>query len=162
MAIHQVTTTNAVSGAQNQKTSTGSGADFKAVFQSKITTMKEEFKQTGMTAADLALWKAGGDRALEAKAELKEQQKAAEDKSTDASSTSTTASVKIQVIRKFMPDGSLLVLKTKGNEVIDQYRKKPRLTTKPDFSRPPKPGADGMERPQTKQVPKQDIFEMMM
>ena len=82
----------------------------------------------------------------------KDEDTAAEGKSAKKLSTDT------EIIRKYMPDGSFLILTYQDGKIVDQRRTKPLLVEKPDLSRPTVIKNNGQEEYQTKLVPKKPLF----
>jgi hypothetical protein len=135
--------------------------DFKALFASQLTQMWQDYRETGLTASEQALKAAGGEEALQAKKDLeesgsslfnKDENTAEEDKAAKKMSTDT------EIIRKYMPDGSFLVLTYQDGKIIDQHRTKPIMVEKPDLSRPTIIKNNGQEEYQTKMVPQKPLF----
>lgn len=130
---------------------TASTTDFQAIYNSKVHELWEDFAETGLTAADQALKKAGGEEALELKKEIEKRKKASQHPQTAQKET----------IHKYMPDGSLLTITTKNGQVVEQYRKKPHMVDVPDLaSTPPKDPNDTAITPvKLKHVPKRNLLE---
>ena len=135
--------------------------DFKALFASQLQQMWQDYRETGLTAAEQKLKEAGGEEALQAKKDLeekgsalfsKDENTAAEDKSAKKMSTDT------EIIRKYMPDGSFLILTYQDGKIVDQRRTKPILVEKPDLSRPAVLSGSGQEEYRTKLVPQKPLF----
>ncbi len=65
----------------------------------------------------------------------------------------------VEKVRRFMPDGSILVTTYTDGKVTEQFRKKPHMVPVPDYSAPPK--VDGS--PETKLEPRQslDLMELL-
>lgn len=165
MDINAITTKAAASASSNVLNTAETSRDkkdFKALFASQLTQMWQDYRETGLTAGEQLLKAAGGEEALQAKKDLEESgsalftdEKEAEDSAGRKSITDT------EIIRKYMPDGTILVLTYQDGKVTDQHRIKPMLTEKPDYSRPPVI-KDGEEEYQTKLVPKRGIFDNIM
>ena len=135
--------------------------DLKALFASQLMQMWQDYRETGLTASEQMLKEAGGEEALQAKRDLeqkgsalfkKDEDTAAEGKSAKKLSTDT------EIIRKYMPDGSFLILTYQDGKIVDQRRTKPLLVEKPDLSRPTVIKNNGQEEYQTKLVPKKPLF----
>ena len=164
MAIEKISSLSAlnVESDNKKKKNAKSGTDFKALLADTIGRNIKSFEETGLTPSDQLVKSYGGDNALEAKHELQREHDDDEEKSEDAKgSASCTASKSagIETIKKYMPDGSILVVTTENGRTIDQYRKKPHMVERPDYSRPMKV-ENGTLKPQTKLVPKQNLSEL--
>lgn len=165
MDINAITTKAAASASNNVLNTAETSKDkkdFKALFASQLTQMWQDYRETGLTAGEQLLNAAGGEEALQAKKDLEESgsalftdEKDAEDSTGQKSITDT------EIIRKYMPDGTILVLTYQDGKVTDQHRIKPMLTEKPDYSRPTII-KNGEEEYQTKLVPKRGIFDNIM
>ncbi|MBR2214298.1 MAG: hypothetical protein IJ849_00910 [Selenomonadaceae bacterium] len=70
-----------------------------------------------------------------------------------------------EVVRRIMPDGSILVTEYRDGEMVDRYRKKPKLKEVPDENTPPPKAPDGTTltaQQEMKQVPRLNIFDNML
>ena len=137
--------------------------DFKAMFASQLMQMWQDYRETGLTAGEQLLKAAGGEEALQAKEDLKESGSAlfTEEKDAEDGSGSKSTIADTEIIRKYMPDGTILILTYQDGKITDQRRVKPMLTEKPDYSKPPIV-KNGEEEYQTKLVPKRNLFENIM
>jgi hypothetical protein len=72
----------------------------------------------------------------------------------------STQVVCVEKIKRFMPDGSILMMTYEDGRITEQVRKKPHMVSVPDYSAPPK--VDGS--PETKLEPRQnlDLMELLM
>ena len=67
--------------------------------------------------------------------------------------------VETETIKRFMPDGSIMVTTYEGGKVVEQVRHKPHMMVVPDYTAPPKP--DGT--PATELKPYQNLdLEMLL
>ena len=122
---------------QTAASSTGTGTaattgtvSFKELYTSRVQELWDDYKSTGLTAADQELKANTSEDILEYKhKQIKEKRDSK--KSARASTTTTT-----ETIRKYMPDGSIMIITTKNGKVTEQYRKKPTLVEVPDPSQP--------------------------
>ena len=74
-------------------------------------------------------------------------------------SGTVTNTVEIETVKRFMPDGSILVTTYENGKVTEQIRHKPHMTVVPDYTAPPKP--DGS--PSTELKPYQNLdLEMLL
>ena len=74
-------------------------------------------------------------------------------------SGSSTKTVEVETIKRFMPDGSIMVTTYENGKVTEQVRHKPRMMIIPDYTAPPKP--DGS--PSTELKPYQNLdLEMLL
>ena len=164
MDINAITTKAAASASSNVLNTAETSKDkkdFKALFASQLTQMWQDYRETGLTAGEQLLKAAGGEEALQAKKDLEESGSALFTDEKEADSTGQKSITDTEIIRKYMPDGTILVLTYQDGKVTDQHRIKPMLTEKPDYSRPPIV-KNGEEEYQTKLVPKRNLFENIM
>lgn len=140
-------------GHQEEKT------DFKTLFASQLQEMWQDYRETGLTAAEQKLKEAGGEEALQAKKDLEESGSALfTDKKNAQAGSEKKSLTETEIIKKYMPDGSFLILTYQDGKIIDQRRTKPILVEKPDLSRPAVLKSSGQEEYQTKLVPKKPLF----
>jgi hypothetical protein len=159
MPIEKISTKPAASAGENVLNTADEKPDFKALFAAKLAAMTDNFQETGLTAAQQALYDAGGAAILEAKRELdsdKESPAAAQPKAD----SSRADPAQYETIKKYMPDGSILVIKTRNGKTIDEYRKKPHMIAVPDPSRPPLI-ENGQEKLHTKLVPRHNLLDSL-
>ena len=66
----------------------------------------------------------------------------------------------VEKVKRYLPDGSILITTYEDGKITDQFRKKPHMLEVPDYSAPPK--SDGS--PDTKLEPRQnlDLMELLM
>ena len=122
---------------QTAASSTGTGTaattgtvSFKELYTSRVQELWDDYKSTGLTAADQELKANTSEDILEYKhKQIKEKRDSK--KSARASTTTTT-----ETIHKYMPDGSIMVITTKNGKVTEQYRKKPTMVEVPDPIQP--------------------------
>lgn len=147
----------------NMTETTEDKQNFKALFASQLMQMWQDYRETGLTAGEQLLKAAGGEEALQAKKDLEESGSAlfTDEKNAEDGSGSKSTIADTEIIRKYMPDGTILVLTYQDGKITDQHRIKPMLTEKPDYSRPPVI-KNGEEEFQTKLVPKRNLFENIM
>ena len=71
----------------------------------------------------------------------------------------TGEAVEIETVKRFMPDGSIMVTTYENGKVTEQVRHKPHMMVVPDYTAPPKP--DGS--PSTELKPYQNLdLEMLL
>ena len=72
---------------------------------------------------------------------------------------SVSKSVEVETIKRFMPDGSIMVTTYENGKITEQVRHKPHMMVVPDYTAPPKP--DGS--PETELKPYQNLdLEMLL
>lgn len=161
MNINQITKAAASAQSNSVNTSSTSTTDFKKIFAEKLAAAKEAYEATGMTAAEQETYAAGGETALDAREEYISSHSSDSSGSSSGSGDSSSDTEETVTIKKLMPDGSIMVITTQGNQVVDQYRQKPHMVEKPDFSAAPDI-INGQEHPATKLVAKRNLLEDLM
>lgn len=109
--------------------SSASSSNFQQIFSCKVNKLWADFTKTDLTAADQALKAAGGETALA----CKKEKEAAEKKKEQSFSYHNTLSEQTETSKKYMPDGSILIITSKNGKVVDSYRKKAKTILVPDF-----------------------------
>jgi len=71
----------------------------------------------------------------------------------------TTAKT-VETIKRFMPDGSILITTYEGSTITEQVKQKPHLTTVPDYFAPPNP--DGSVATKTERTQRLDLAALLM
>ena len=104
------TTKTASQGTAAKTTSTTGSTDFQAIYSSKVQELWQNFAETGLTAAEQELKKAGGEDAVRLKKEIEKRRKESQSSQT----------VQTETIHKYMPDGSLLTITTKNGKVVEE------------------------------------------
>lgn len=125
MCIRTNTNTTQAATSTQTKANTllkSSTTDFQSLYHNKIQELWDNYQKTNLTAADQELQTIGGDKALEYKKELEKKENASQKQGPAETET----------IKKFMPDGSILIITTKNGKVVEQYRKKPKTVWVPD------------------------------
>ena len=140
MEIWEVTNSAAVgknSAQTSYKTAGGVSSEYAKILAQKISNVESDVKEMEAVQEQL-------DEIDEMQVEL-------------AGNVNTFLSV--EKVRRFMPDGSILVTTYTDGKVTEQFRKKPHMVPVPDFSAPPK--VDGS--PETKLEPRQslDLMELL-
>ncbi len=71
----------------------------------------------------------------------------------------------VEIIRRLMPDGSIMVTEYRDGEIASRYRKTPHMVDMPDPSAPLPRNGDGniiTSQQKMKQVPKYSLFEDLL
>ncbi len=140
MELWEVTNSAAVvkkSAQTSYKTAGGVSSEYAKILAQKISDVESDVKEMEAIQEQL-------DEIDEMQEEL-------------AANVNTFLSV--EKVRRFMPDGSILVTTYTDGKVTEQFRKKPHMVPVPDYSAPPK--EDGS--PETKLEPRQslDLMELL-
>ena len=123
---------------------------------------QSSYKAAGKISSDYS--KILAEKISNLKADVEEMEKVQEklDEIDDLQKELThTANISnVETIKRFMPDGSILVTTYKDGKITEQYRKKPHMVEVPNYFAPPK--EDGS--PETKLEPRQrlDLTDFLM
>ena len=94
---------------------------------------------------------------LEQMEEVQEQLDEIDELQEELTGNASTQMVVVETIKRFMPDGSIMVTTYEDGKVTEQVRHKPPMMVVPDYTKPPTP--DGS--PATELKPYQN-FDLMM
>ena len=78
-----------------------------------------------------------------------------QEEDTNSSSYDST-----ETIKRFMPDGSILFMKVKGGEIVEQFEKKPHFVAVADPSAPQ--SSTGSNAVSMKMKPQLDLFSLLI
>ncbi|MBR0290201.1 MAG: hypothetical protein IJQ82_14585, partial [Selenomonadaceae bacterium] len=138
-----------------KKVSTGNVAsEYSKILAEKISNIKTDVKQMEEVQEKL-------DEIREMHEELTGKVKVDEDSgNANRNGGSVSKTVDIETIRRFMPDGSIMVTTYEDGKVTEQVRHKPHMTVVPDYSAPPK--ADGSPHTELKPTQNFDLAMLLM
>ena len=71
-----------------------------------------------------------------------------------------TKTVEVETIKRFMPDGSIMVTTYENGKITEQVRHKPHMMAVPDYTAPPKP--DGSPATELKPYQNFDLEMLLM
>ena len=156
MGIWEVNTVSVTVSKTSYKNSSSSGiaSEYSKILAEKMANVKNDVKQMEIIQDQL-------DEIRELHEELTGDIKVDEDSGNanrDAGGSSVKT-VEIETIKRFMPDGSIMVTTYENGKITEQVRHKPHMMVVPDYTAPPKP--DGS--PQTELKPYQNLdLEMLL
>ena len=75
-------------------------------------------------------------------------------------SSGSTNAKSVETIKRFMPDGSILITTYEGSSIVEQVKQKPHLQIVADYSAPPKP--DGSVATKTERTQSLDLAALLM
>ena len=126
-------------------------SDYSKILAEKISNIQADVEQMREVQEQL-------DEISDLHAELTGEVKIDEDSgNANRDSGTTTSQVEVETIKRFMPDGSIMVTTYENGKITEQVRHKPPMMVVPDYTAPPKP--DGS--PATELKPYQN-FDLMM
>ena len=156
MELWEVTKTVSVTVSTScKKVSTDNVAsEYSKILAEKISNIKTDVKQMEEVQEKL-------DEIRELHEELTGKVKVDEDSgNANRNGGSVSKTVDIETIRRFMPDGSIMVTTYEDGKVTEQVRHKPHMTVVPDYSAPPK--ADGSPHTELKPTQNFDLAMLLM
>ena len=125
-----------VSNPTFKANSKGAASEYSKILAEKMSSIKEDVEQMEAVQEQL-------DEIDELQAEL--------------TGNGNTQMVEVETIKRFMPDGSIMVTTYEDGKITEQVRHKPPMMVVPDYTAPPTP--DGS--PATELKPYQN-FDLMM
>lgn len=136
MVIREVTNP-AASFGKNAAQSSYRGADiasaYSEILAEKISNIKADVQAMAETQSQL-------DDIAALQEELTGNVKVDEDSgNANRSDASSTPIQPLETVKRFMPDGSIMVTTYKGSKIVEQVKHKPHMVAVPDYTAPPKP-----------------------
>ena len=156
MGIWEVQTVSVTVTKTSCKTSsTGGGiaSEYSKILAEKMANVKKDVQEMEIVQEQL-------DEIREMHEELTGEIKVDEDSgNANRDGGSMTKTVEIETIKRFMPDGSIMVTTYEDGKITEQVKHKPHMMVVPDYTAPPKP--DGS--PATELKPYQNLdLEMLL
>lgn len=136
MKIFEVTNP-ATSIGKSTSQSSYKGADvaseYAKLLAERISNIKADVQAMAETQSQL-------DEIADLQEELTGTVKVDEDSGNANRSDDSSASIQpTETIKRFMPDGSIMVTTYKGSKIVEQVKHKPHMVAVPDYTAPPKP-----------------------
>ncbi|MBR0261188.1 MAG: hypothetical protein IJQ85_05270 [Selenomonadaceae bacterium] len=155
MGIWEVNTISVTTGKTSYKTASSGGvaSEYSKILAEKMANVKRDVREMEIIQEQL-------DEIRDLHEELTGEVKIDEDSgNANRDSGSVTKTVEIETIKRFMPDGSIMVTTYENGKITEQVRHKPHMMVVPDYTAPPKP--DGS--PATELKPYQNLdLEMLL
>jgi len=117
----------------------GVASEYSKILAAKISSIKEDVEQMEATQEQL-------DEIDELQAEL--------------TGNGGSQMVEVETIKRFMPDGSIMVTTYENGKITEQVRHKPNMIAVPDYTAPPKP--DGSPAIELKPYQNFDLEMLLM
>ncbi len=122
-------------------------SEYSKILAEKISNIKSDVRQMEEVRDQL-------DEISELHEELTGSAKVDEDSgNANRDSDGTSINNVTETIKRFMPDGSIMITTYEGSKIVEQIRQRPHMVSVPDYTAPPK--ADGSVA--TKLEPRQDL-----
>ena len=129
-------------------------SEYARILDEKISNVKEDVRQMEIVQEQL-------DEIRDMHEELTGEVKEDEDSgNANRKGDGLSKKVELETVKRFMPDGSIMVTTYEGSKIVEQVRHKPHMTVAPDYSAPPKP--DGSPATELKPVQNFDLEMLLM
>lgn len=128
-----------VNGSTYKANAKGVASEYSKILAEKISSIKEDVEQMEATQEQL-------DEIDELQAEL--------------TGNGGSQMVEVETIKRFMPDGSIMVTTYENGKITEQVRHKPNMIAVPDYTAPPKP--DGSPATELKPYQNFDLEMLLM
>ena len=157
MDIREVTNLAAGAGKSqsSNKNSRGVASDYAKLLAEKISNVETDMRKMNAVQEKL-------DEIADLQEEITGEVKVDEDSGNanrkDFNSSAGTKSV--ETIKRFMPDGSIMITTYEGGSIVEQVKQKPHLQVVPDYSAPPNP--DGSVATKTERSQSLDLAALLM
>ena len=118
-----------------KRASTGGSvaSEYSKILAEKISNIKADMQQMDEIQEKL-------DEIRDLHEELTGEVKIDEDSgNANRDAGNVSASKTVETIKRFMPDGSIMITTYEDGRITEQVRKKPHMVAVPDYSAPPKP-----------------------
>ncbi|MBR1647352.1 MAG: hypothetical protein IJ685_11330 [Selenomonadaceae bacterium] len=114
--------------------SSGIASEYSKILASKIANVKTDIEKMNATQEKL-------DEIADLQEEITGEVKIDEDSgnANRNDSSGTTTAKTVETIKRFMPDGSILITTYEGGSITEQIKQKPHLQIVADYSAPPNP-----------------------
>ena len=134
------------STSKKQASSEGVKGEYAQLLQQKLSTLKQDLEEMEQRREEL-------DELRKQREEL--TGKTEEDENGNISTQGTK-----ETLKRFMPDGTILVTTTENGKVVEQFKKKPNMVPMPNPSAP-KPEDGGTASQQIKWMPHYSVMDLL-
>lgn len=159
MELWEVTKLAASTGrnaAQSSYKGTTSGitSEYSKILAEKIANIKADVQEMAEVQEQL-------DEISELHADLTGEVKQDEDSGNANSDGGSWSNVpNVETIKRFLPDGSIMLTTYEDGRIVEQVKHKPHMTVVPDYTAPPKP--DGSVATELKPTQNFDLAMLLM
>ena len=133
------------SRSRESDSSASAKSDYAKILEKKIANARDDMERMSKIQEEL-----DENRKLQEELTGKPQEEDSNSSSYDSTET----------IKRFMPDGSILFMKVKGGEIVEQFEKKPHFVAVADPSAPQ--SATGSDAVSIKMKPQLDLFSLLI
>ena len=157
MDIREITNpaSSSATASTHRSKSSGIASEYSQILASKIANVEADIRNMNAVQDQL-------DEIADLQEEITGQVKVDEDSGnanrTDSSGTASAQAV--ETIKRFMPDGSILITTYEGGTITEQIKQKPHLQIVADYSAPPNP--DGSVATKVERTQSLDLAALLM
>ena len=156
MDIREITNSaSSLATASTRRSKSGIASEYSQILASKIANVKTDLEKMNAVQEQL-------DEIADLQEEITGEVKIDEDSGNanrNDSSGSTNAK-SVETIKRFMPDGSILITTYEGSSIVEQVKQKPHLQIVADYSAPPNP--DGSVATKVERTQSLDLAALLM
>ena len=132
----------------------GVASEYSKILAEKMSSVKADVQQMQAVQEQL-------DEIRDLQEELTGEIKINEDSgNANRDGSAVTRTVEVETIKRFMPDGSIMVTTYEDGKITEQVRHKPHMMVVPDYTAPPKP--DGSVQTELKPYQNFDLEMLLM
>ncbi|MBR4384569.1 MAG: hypothetical protein IKP64_13555 [Selenomonadaceae bacterium] len=156
MDIREITnSTTSLAGTSTRRSKSSIASEYSQILASKIANVKTDIEKMNAVQEQL-------DEIADLQEEITGEVKIDEDSgNANRNDSSGTASAKaVETIKRFMPDGSILITTYEGGTITEQIKQKPHLQIVADYSAPPNP--DGSVATKVERTQSLDLAALLM
>ena len=157
MDIREVTNPAASFGKSQSsyRNSSGVASEYSKILASKIANVKTDIEKMNAVQEQL-------DEIADLQEEITGEVKIDEDSgnANRNDSSGSTGAKTVETIKRFMPDGSILITTYEGSSIVEQVKQKPHLQVVADYSAPPNP--DGSVATKVERSQSLDLASLLM
>ena len=140
--------------SSRKSSSKGVASEYSKILAEKISNIKTDVQQMEELQDKL-------DEIRDLQEELTGEVKIDEDSgNANRDSGGVSKTVEVETIKRFMPDGSIMVTTYEDGKITEQVRHKPHMMIVPDYTAPPKP--DGSLATELKPYQNLDLEMLLM
>ena len=156
MKVLEVTNlATAKSASQSSYKSNGIASEYSKILAEKISNVKADVQQMSEVQSQL-------DEIADLQEELTGTVKVDEDSGNDNRDEAPSISIQpTETIKRFRPDGSIMVTTYEGSRIVEQVTHKPHMIVVPDYTAPPKPDGSTATKLEARQNFEMEMLLMM-
>lgn len=155
MDIREIANLAAVGKSQaSYKKSRSVASDYAQILADRIANVETDMRKMNAVQEKL-------DEIADLQESITGQVKVDEDSgNANRQQSASTNTQTVETIKRFMPDGSILITTYEGSAIVEQVKQKPHLQVVADYSAPPNP--DGSVATKTERTQRLDLAALLM